>query len=206
MNLNAQKEFMIKEHLVKRGIRDKRVIEAFRKVNRELFIPPSLKKHSYDDNPLPIGEGQTISQPYIVAYMIEKLQLTPDDKVLEIGTGSGYQTALLAEIVKEVYTVEMKETLLLKAKKILNTLGYKNIHFKIGDGKEGWKEYSPYNKIVVSAAPLEIPDALIEQLANEGKMIIPAGGFMQYLYLIHKDKNGRIKKEKTLPVSFVPLL
>ncbi len=206
MGLKEEKERMLSLHLKGRDIKDEKILKAFEKIDRELFVPKSQIPHAYEDRPLPIGEGQTISQPYIVAFMLQLLDVEKHHKVLEIGTGSGYQTALLAELAKTVYTVEIKERLLEKAKKILSSLGYKNIHFKLGDGKKGWKEHSPYDRIIVSAAPQTIPEELINQLAPGGKMVIPAGSFFQNLYLIEKDSNGNVKKTKSLAVSFVPLV
>ncbi|MCP2519028.1 protein-L-isoaspartate(D-aspartate) O-methyltransferase [SCandidatus Aminicenantes bacterium Aminicenantia_JdfR_composite] len=199
------RERMVEEQIIARGVKDKKVIEVMKKVPRHLFVPEEYREYSYDDEPLPIGEGQTISQPYIVAYMTEVLELKEDDKVLEIGTGSGYQTAILAEIVKEVYTVEIIESLSKKAQKVLKELGYKNIHFKIGDGTYGWKEYSPYNAILVTAAPSKIPESLQNQLDDGGRMIIPVGSFFQELVLVVRQKN-KFKKKKLIPVRFVPLV
>ena len=196
---------MVEEQIIARGVKDKKVIEVMKKVPRHLFVPEEYRQYSYEDEPLPIGEGQTISQPYIVAYMTEVLELKEDDKVLEIGTGSGYQTAILAEIVKEVYTVEIIESLSKRAQKVLKELGYKNIHFKVGDGTYGWKEYSPYNAILVTAAPSKIPESLQNQLDDGGRMIIPVGSFFQELVLVVRQKN-KFKKKKLIPVRFVPLV
>jgi len=199
------RERMVEEQIIARGVKDKKVIEVMKKVPRHLFVPEEYRQYSYEDEPLPIGEGQTISQPYIVAYMTEVLELKEDDKVLEIGTGSGYQTAILAEIVKEVYTVEIIESLSKRAQKVLKELGYKNIHFKVGDGTYGWKEYSPYNAILVTAAPSKIPESLQNQLDEGGRMIIPVGSFFQELVLVVRQKN-KFKKKKLIPVRFVPLV
>jgi len=175
---------MVTDQIEARGITDSRVIKAMRKVERHLFIPEGAKRFAYTDGPLSIGEGQTISQPYIVAYMTECLSLRPDMKVLEIGTGSGYQAAILAEIVDEVYTIEIVETLGLHSKKLLADLGYDNIFVKLGDGYEGWDEHAPYDAIIVTCAPNRIPEPLKEQLAEGGRMIIPVGGSsIQYLIL-----------------------
>lgn len=199
------REKMVEEQIIARGIKDKKVIEVMKKVPRHLFVPEEYRQYSYDDEPLPIGEGQTISQPYIVAYMTEILELKEDDKVLEIGTGSGYQTAILAEVVKEVYTVEIIKSLSKRAQKVLKELGYENIHFKIGDGTYGWNEYSPYNAILVTAAPSKIPESLQKQLDDGGRMIIPVGSFFQELVLVVRRKN-KFKKKKLIPVRFVPLI
>ncbi|MEA1886948.1 MAG: protein-L-isoaspartate(D-aspartate) O-methyltransferase [Bacteroidota bacterium] len=200
------RERMVKNQIVARGISDSRVIKAMRKVKRHLFVPESVRRYAYRDGPLSIGEGQTISQPYIVAFMTEALSLKPDMKVLEIGTGSGYQAAVLAEIVDKVYTVEIVETLGKRAKKTLSDQGYDNVHVKIGDGYKGWEEHAPYDAIIVTCAPNRIPDPLKEQLAEGGLMIIPVGGRgIQYL-ILNRKKNGRIKQQNVLPVRFVPMV
>ncbi|MFW6160891.1 MAG: protein-L-isoaspartate(D-aspartate) O-methyltransferase [Acidobacteriota bacterium] len=196
---------MVSTQLKSRGIKDKKVLKAMEKVPRHKFVPENLRHLSYNDEPLPIGEGQTISQPYIVAYMTEKASLQENDKVLEIGTGSGYQTAILAKIAHEVYTVEVIPSLQQNAKNILNKLGYGNIRFRTGDGTKGWEEPAPYEAIIVTAAPPRIPEKLLEQLKDKGRLVIPIGEGFQDLYLIIKDGN-KIKKERLLPVRFVPLI
>lgn len=197
---------MVKNQIVARGITDNRVIKAMRKVERHLFVPDAAKRYAYTDGPLSIGEGQTISQPYIVAYMTECLSLKPDMKVLEVGTGSGYQAAILAEIVGEVYTIEIVETLGKRSKKLLADLGYDNIFVKIGDGYEGWVEHAPYDAIIVTCAPNRIPDPLKEQLVEGGRMIIPVGGSgIQYL-ILNTKRNGRIRQVSVMPVRFVPMV
>lgn len=198
-------EKMINEQIVARGVKNSNVINAMRKVERHLFVPDNMKARAYDDGPLPIGYNQTISQPYIVAFMTEALDLEPQDKVLEIGTGSGYQAAVLAEIAKEVYTIEIIEPLAQEAEKRLKDLGYKNIQVKCADGYKGWPENAPFDKIIVTAAPDEIPEELIRQLKVNGKMVIPIGSFFQELYLIIKTKKGFTKKP-LLPVRFVPMI
>lgn len=204
-NFKDKKEQMVVEQIEARGVKDKYVLEAMRKVPRHMFVPENLKSCAYQDEPLPIGAGQTVSQPYIVAYMTEALSLCGGEKILEVGTGSGYQAAILAEIAKEVYTVEIIDSLSIKAEKILKELGYNNIHFKIGDGTQGWIEYSPYDGIIVTAAPSKIPDLLKEQLKISGKMIIPVGSLFQELVLVIRvDKKFKVKK--LLPVRFVPLV
>lgn len=195
---------MVEYQLKRRDIKDQKVLDAMNKVPREKFVPDSLQNKAYDDGPLPIGEGQTISQPYIVAYMTEQLRLKGDERVLEIGTGSGYQAAILAEIVKEVYTIEIIEVLSKRAEKVLNELGYKNVKFKIGDGYFGWKEYSPFDAIIITAAPPKIPEPLIEQLKVGGRLIAPVGDMYQELVLITKTEKG-IVKESLIPVVFVPM-
>jgi len=192
--------------LESQGIKDKKVLDVIRSIPRELFVKEELKKDSYDNRPLPIGYGQTISQPYIVAYMSEKLELSEKDIVLEVGTGSGYQTAVLAKLVKKVFTVEIIEHLGLEAKRRLSSLGLSNIFYKIGDGKKGWKEYSPFNKIIITAgAQKNVPDSILNQLAENGILIAPVGDSLQYLYIFKKE-NGKIKKYRDIPVSFVPLV
>lgn len=204
-DFDKERERMVKNQLVGRGIKDKRVLEAMRKVARHLFIPENMRSYAYNDEPLPIGEGQTISQPYIVAYMTEALQLNGSERVLEIGTGSGYQTAILNEIVKEIFTLELIGSLSVKAQEVLKELKYVNIFFKIGDGTLGWKEHAPYDAIMVTAAPAGVPKALKEQLKMYGKMIIPVGATFQELVLVIREKK-KFKIKKLLPVRFVPLV
>jgi len=199
------RERMVESQIKARGLKDERVLQALLKVPRHLFVPEEMRSFAYGDEPLPIGEGQTISQPYIVAYMTEMLELKGEERILEVGTGSGYQTAILAEIVKEVYTVEVVESLSLKAQEILRGIGYSNIYFKIGDGTLGWKEYAPFDSIMVTAAPAEVPRTLEEQLKVSGRMIIPVGFEFQELVLVTREKKG-FKKKKLLPVRFVPLI
>ncbi len=199
------RERMVRDQIEARGIKDRRIIEAMVKVERHLFVPKDYRQEAYDDHPVPIGEGQTISQPYIVAYMTHLLNLHPDDRVLEIGTGSGYQTAILAELAGEIFTVERIPSLLYKAKDLLDELGYENIRFKLGNGSCGWEEWAPYDKIVVTAAARSIPDPLIKQLKVGGRMVIPIGTFDQNLYLIIKDEKG-VRRYEQFPVLFVPLI
>lgn len=196
---------MVKEQIERRGIKDEKVLKALEKVPRHLFVPEEYRSHAYEDYPLPIGEEQTISQPFIVAYMTELLELNKNCKVLEIGTGSGYQAAILAEIVKEVYTVELIESLSLRAQEVLASLGYKNIKFLIGDGTYGWKEFSPYDRIIVTAASPRVPPALIEQLSSNGILVIPVGTYSQEIVRIRK-KGDKIDEEVLIPVRFVPLI
>jgi len=208
--LNAQtykslREKMVENQIKSRGVNDEKVIKAMFKVERHLFVPNNYLKEAYDDCPLPIGEGQTISQPYIVAYMTEVLKLNKTEKVLEIGTGSGYQAAILAECAKEVYTIELIDKLGKKAEKLLGDLGYKNIHVKVGDGYQGWKEHAPYDAIIVTCAPTHIPEPLKEQLTEGGIMVIPVGGsFAQELVLLKKE-NGKLKQHDIFGVRFVPM-
>lgn len=204
-NHEEERERMVASQIEARGVKDKRVLEAMRNVARHMFVPDNMISYAYQDEPLPIGQGQTISQPYIVAYMTEVLQLKGEERILEVGTGSGYQAAILAEIVKEVFTVEIIEELGGQAQKVLDRLGYENIHFKIGDGTWGWKEHAPYDAIMVTAAPAKVPKALQEQLKIQGRLVIPVGSMFQELVLITRDKK-KFKKKKLLPVRFVPLI
>jgi len=196
---------MVDAQIEARGVKDQKVLAAMRKVPRHLFVPENMKLYAYQDEPLLIGEGQTISQPYIVAYMSEALQLKGHERVLEVGTGSGYQAAILAEIVKEVFSVELLESLSLNAQDVLKKLSYKNIYFRVGDGTLGWKEHAPYDAIMVTAAPTKVPKALQDQLISGGRMVIPVGAAFQELVLVTKEKR-KFKKKKLLPVRFVPLI
>lgn len=195
---------MIDTQIKERGIKDGRLLEAMFKVKRHLFVPDHLRNSAYGDYPLSIGEGQTISQPYIVAIMTELLNLDGDEKVLEIGTGSGYQAAILAELAKEVYTIEILEPLADRSEKVLNDLGYKNIAVRCGDGYIGWKEHAPFDAIIVTCAPGSVPQPLLDQLAEGGRMIIPVGTLWQELKLFEK-LNGRIEATSVIPVRFVPM-
>ncbi len=209
LNFDRDKEveYLIEKELKPAGITDERVLEAIRKVKREKFIPPSLRDKAYGNYPLPIGENQTISQPYIVALMTQALNIKENDKVLEIGTGSGYQAAILAELARIVYTVERIPALLDRARTNLYSLGYKNVILILGDGTKGLPEYAPYDKIIVTAAAPHIPEALMEQLKNGGKMVIPVGDrYVQDLVLIEKALNGRIYKSSLGGCRFVPLI
>ncbi|HLP59002.1 MAG TPA: protein-L-isoaspartate(D-aspartate) O-methyltransferase [Candidatus Deferrimicrobium sp.] len=199
------RERMVDTQLLSRGITDPRVLAAMRKVPRHEFVPSSQLPAAYNDGPLPIGRGQTISQPYIVAYMTELLELKGGENVLELGTGCGYQTAILAEIVEHVYTVEIIESLALEAEALLNKLHYKNISFKIGNGKEGWEEYSPFDRIIVTAAPTQFPRNLFSQLLEGGIIVAPVGDFFQRMMRYRKEK-GKIKEEALIGVSFVPFV
>lgn len=197
---------MVEYQLKGNGICNQAVLEAFLNVPRHIFVPVELRERSYDDNPLPIGFDQTISQPYIVAYMIEKLNPSSKMRVLEIGTGSGYQTAILSCLCNEVYSIEINAELAKMARVVFIKEGFHNIKIKIGDGYIGWKEYAPYDRIIVSCAPIDIPPALVGQLAEGGKMIIPAGtSYAQKLYLVEK-KNGVLNRTESLPVRFVPMI
>jgi len=196
---------MVEEQIRFRGVRDKNVLEAMRKVKRHLFVPPAYRAMSYRDRPLPIGEEQTISQPYIVGLMTELLKLKGGEKVLEVGTGSGYQAAILAELCAKVYTIEILPTLSERAQKLLHELGYQNIFIKTGDGYLGWEEFAPYDAIIVTAAPAVIPEALIRQLKDGGRLVIPVGTLFQELQVILKD-GKEFKTQNVVPVSFVPMV
>ena len=203
-NFQKERQQMIDQQIRGRGIRDERVLQAMVKIPRHKFVPEMYKPDAYEDYPLPIGYDQTISQPYIVAYMSEVLQLSGEEKVLEIGTGSGYQAAVLCELAKEVYTIEIVEPLCQQADSVLHALGYTNCHVRCGDGYKGWPEEAPFDAIIVTAAPPSIPQPLIDQLADGGRMIVPVGRFMQYLKLVTK-KDGKVQEEKMLSVRFVPM-
>jgi len=201
----AQRQQMVQQQLVPRDITDQRVLAAMAKVPREEFVPLEARTASYEDGPLPIGYDQTISQPYIVAFMTEQLRPKPTDRVLEVGTGSGYQAGILAELVSEVYSIEIVEPLAKSAETTLQRLGYKNVRVKTGDGYQGWPEEAPFDAIIVTCAPDKVPQPLVDQLKDGGRMIIPVGDrFAQQLYLLEK-KNGQLKQSATLPVRFVPM-
>lgn len=201
----AQRERMVNVQLLDRDIHDTKTLEAMREVKRHEFVPPSMRYIAYTDGPLSIGHNQTISQPYIVAYMTQELKLKPEYRVLEIGTGSGYQAAVLAKIVDSVYTIEIVEPLGITAEKRLKRLGYKNVYTRIGDGYIGWPDKAQFDAIIVTAGVNKIPPALLDQLAEGGRMIIPVGRslFNRNLILVTK-KNGKIKRKKLIPVAFVP--
>jgi protein-L-isoaspartate(D-aspartate) O-methyltransferase len=203
----AQRMRMVDDQLVRRGIRDAAVLAAMRVVPRHRFVPEQYRHEAYHDGPLPIGEGQTISQPFVVASMTEHLELQPDDKVLEIGTGCGYQAAVLAEITDDVCSLEVIPGLLERAREILKELGYDRVKTKLGDGSLGWPEEAPFDAIIVTAAPPRIPDALLEQLKEGGRMVLPltTGLFnRQDLVKVRKTKEG-IEKEDLYEVRFVPM-
>lgn len=202
-----EREAMVKYQMQLRGIKDEATLRAMRKVPRHLFVPESEAEEAYWDTPLPIGHGQTISQPYMVAAMTELLHLTPEARVLEVGTGSGYQAAVLAELAAEVYTIEIIEPLGTEAAERLKRLGYERVHVKIGDGYLGWPENAPFDAIIVTCAPDHVPAPLVEQLKPGGRMCIPVGeGYDQELYLLTKTPDGKLKTETIFPVVFVPLV
>jgi len=196
---------MVETQIEARGVRDKRVLEAMLSVPRHRFVPENYRHLAYTDQPLPIGEGQTISQPYIVALMTELAGLKGNEKVLEIGTGSGYQAAILARLSKEVYTIEILEPLARSSEELLKEMGYKNITVRCGDGYLGWDEHASYEAIIVTCAPPEIPQPLIEQLSEGGRMVIPVGEFYQELKVLVKQ-NGKVKTSSIVPVRFVPMI
>lgn len=204
LDLREAREEMVVNQIKARGISDERLIQAMLGVERHKFVPPKNQLLSYADRPLPIGEGQTISQPYIVALMTELLQLKGEERVLEIGTGSGYQAAILAELAEEVYTIEIIEELSQTATLVLKGLGYNNITLKAGDGYLGWEEYAPFDAIIVTAAPTHIPQPLVDQLKNGGRMVIPVGDNYQKLQLLRKN-DGRVTVTDIIPVRFVPM-
>ncbi len=199
---------MVRDQIIKRGISNPLVIRAMEKVPRHMFVSEGSIHRAYDDTPLPIGCDQTISQPYIVAYMTQALRLVGGEKVLEIGTGSGYQAAVLAEIAREVYTVERIEKLAKQAEKNLSSLGYKNVHVRVGDGTLGLEEFSPYDAIIVTAGGPKIPDPLIKQLKVGGSLVMPVGEYRygQTLVRITKGVNNKINREELVDVLFVPLI
>lgn len=195
---------MVAHQIKARGVKDKLVLQAMGKVPREKFVPLALKPMAYFDQPLPIGEGQTISQPYIVALMTELMGLKGGEKVLEIGTGSGYQAAILAEIAAEVYSIEIVKPLADKSRTRLENMGYRNVTVRCGDGYQGWPEQAPFDATIVTAAPEHIPQPLVDQLKVGGRLVIPVGDWYQELVLITKGKKG-ITKKKIIPVRFVPM-
>ena len=206
LNQLQQRKKMIKEQIISRGIKDPIVLRGLEVVPRHRFVDENLERSAYEDSPLPIAENQTISQPFIVAYMTEALELEGGERVLEVGAGSGYQAAILAESVQQVYTIEINENLAIEVALRLKKMGYKNVMVKCGDGYQGWPEYAPFDGIVVTAAPDHIPQALLEQLKPGGRMVIPVGEKEQELILVRKRWDGSIKKEPRIPVRFVPMI
>lgn len=206
MDFEVLRKKMVEEQLIPRGIKDPRVLEAFRKVERHKFLPQDLRGAAYADFPVPIGEGQTISQPYIVALMTECLGLTGSEKVLEIGTGSGYQAAILAEVSKEVYSIERFAGLAKRAEATLRELGYTNIKIKVDDGTLGWPEFSPFDRIIITAASPRIPLPLTEQLKEPGKLILPLGENLSQVLTVAEKKEGRLESIQVCGCVFVPLV
>jgi protein-L-isoaspartate(D-aspartate) O-methyltransferase len=200
----ALRERMVTQQLASRDIRDARVLDAMQRIPRHLFVPELRRAAAYDDTPLPIGYGQTISQPYIVAFMTQALQAGPDHRVLEIGTGSGYQAAVLSVLAKQVYTIEILPQLAEQARALLSAHGYRNVQVRTGNGYLGWPEHAPYDRIIVTAAPAEVPEPLVRQLKVGGIMAIPVGTATQELRILRRTANGT-ETLKTLPVRFVPM-
>jgi protein-L-isoaspartate(D-aspartate) O-methyltransferase len=202
-----KRKVMIENDIKGRGIKDKKVLDVMGRIPRHLFVDENLRERAYSDYPLPIGEGQTISQPYVVALMTEALVLKPTDKVLEIGTGSGYQAAVLAEIIKEVYTIEIRKSLADIATKRLNDLGYKNVKVKYADGYFGWEEYAPFDAIIITAAANHIPAPLIKQMKEGGRLIIPLGSTVYYQVMtVATKKKGELDVVQMGSVAFVPMI
>jgi protein-L-isoaspartate(D-aspartate) O-methyltransferase len=202
---DARRRTMVNRQIEARGIRDAAVLEAMRKVPRHRFVPTDLQDSAYEDSPLPIGHGQTISQPYIVAYMTELLRIEPHHKVLEIGTGSGYQAAVLAQLAREVHTIEIVPELGTRARQVLEELGYTNVVVRIGDGYAGWPEQAPFDRVMVTAAPDHVPQPLVDQLAVGGRLVLPVGRGDQWIRLLTRTPD-RVVEETTIPVRFVPLV
>jgi protein-L-isoaspartate(D-aspartate) O-methyltransferase len=205
LDSQALRSQMVEQQVRSRGVREPRVLEAMLKVPRERFVPPSLAPRAYDDRALPIGSGQTISQPFIVAYMTEALAVEPSHRVLEIGTGSGYQAAILGELARDVYTIEIVPELARRAATTLQSLRYGNVHVREGDGFNGWPERAPFDRILVTAAPERIPQPLLEQLGPGGRLVIPVGAQDQTQWITIADKTTRgVVERRTIPVRFVP--
>ena len=203
-DFRIMREKMVENQIKARGVKDPRVLAAMLKVERHVFVPAENQSSAYADQPLPIGEGQTISQPYIVALMTELLELKGQEKVLEVGTGSGYQAAILGELAKEVYGIEIVEKLASSSRDLLARLGYKNITLKAGDGYLGWPEVAPFDAIIVTCAPDHVPKPLLEQLKDGGRMVLPVGSYSQELKKITK-RSGKIETTNVIPVVFVPM-
>lgn len=199
---------MVTEQIASRGIRDERVLQAMREVPREAFVPEGMEEFAYEDNPLPIGAGQTISQPYIVALMIGAAELQPDDRVLEVGAGSGYAAAVMSRIAERVYAIERHESLAIQAQARLRQLGYDNVELRTGDGSAGWPEHSPYDAILVAASAPEIPPSLLDQLGLGGRLVMPTGEqhSHQFLHKLTRTDTDRYREENLGGVAFVPLI
>ncbi len=202
--LEDMRKQMVEKQIRARGVKDQRVLDALTRVERHQFVPQGMESAAYDDNPLSIGEGQTISQPYIVALMTELARVQPASKVLEVGTGSGYQAAVLSVLAKEVFTIEIIPSLGNQAKEKLKSLGYENVHVRVGDGYQGWPDEAPFDAILVTAAPDHVPQPLIDQLKVGGKLVIPLGDYYQDLAVLTKTETG-LQRETIIPVRFVPM-
>jgi protein-L-isoaspartate(D-aspartate) O-methyltransferase len=203
-NHDVSRKHMVEHQIISRGVKDDRVLDAMLKVPRHLFVDKDLQDLAYSDRPLPVGEEQTISQPYMVALMTEFLRLEGDEKVLEIGTGSGYQTAILAELAREVYTIEIVESLAQQAKRRLADLGYQNVYFKAGDGYFGWAEHAPFDVVIVTCGPDDVPQPLVDQLTEDGRLVIPVGYAYQILTILEKIR-GKLRKRESISCRFVPM-
>lgn len=201
---SAERERMVKTQIEARGVRDARVLDAMREVPRHEFVPEAYRADAYRDGPLPIGDGQTISQPYIVALMSELLEVGPGDKVLEVGTGSGYQAAVLGAMGVEVYTIEIRDALCRRAESVLSRLGYESVHVRCADGYNGWPEAAPFDGIIVTAAPETIPEPLLDQLDVGARLVIPVGAFYQELKVYVMTESG-VEERSVIPVRFVPM-
>jgi len=207
MNFDIARKRMVETQVIGRGIQDRRVIDAMLKIPRHLFVEEAMAAQAYNDNPLPIGERQTISQPYMVALMSELLELKGKERVLEIGTGSGYQAAVLAVLADRVYTMERIRPLAMRARKVLDSLGLLNVNIKVDDGTCGWEEEAPFDAIIVTAGAPEIPEALVKQLAPGGRLVLPVGNqISQTLIQVHKGQDGAISVEQSIGCRFVKLI
>ena len=202
---NAARERMVAEQLRARDVRDQRVLDAIGRVERHLFLPEDARFDAYEDHPVPIGHGQTISQPYIVGFMTQALDVWSQHRVLEIGTGCGYQTAVLAELAREVFSIEVVPELAEHARATLSELGYANVRFRVGDGYDGWPEEAPFDRILAAAAPREIPPVLVDQLGDDGVLVLPVGDWHQEIKVIQK-RGGQVQSRDVLPVRFVPMI
>jgi protein-L-isoaspartate(D-aspartate) O-methyltransferase len=204
--VNEQALRMVEEQIRQRGVSDARVLDAMRTVPRHRFVPAALESSAYDDGPLPLGSGQTISQPYVVAYMAQLLDVGPDHVVLDVGTGSGYHAAVLAQLARDVYSIEIVPELAARAAETLHALGYENVHVRHGDGYGGWPEHAPFDRVLAAAAPADVPPPLVDQLAAGGRMVLPVGaqGQPQWITVIEKASDGSTAERRTMPVQFVP--
>jgi protein-L-isoaspartate(D-aspartate) O-methyltransferase len=203
-SFEVERERMVREQIAARGIEDQRVLDAMLAVPRHEFVPEDQRRFAYEDRPLPIGYGQTISQPYVVAFMTEQLDLDGSERVLEVGTGSGYQAAVLGRLAREVYSIEIVKPLAERAAEDLKRLGYDNVHVRAGDGYRGWPEHAPFDAIVVTAAPDHVPPPLVDQLAEGGRLVVPVGTWSQDLVLLTRDADG-IHEQHLIGVRFVPM-